>query len=183
MSEQWIRVAGFPDYAVSSMGRVKRIVPDIQGKHLGRVLIQWMANSGYYQVRLYRNGESSSLLVNRLVCLAFHGKPPTSKHHASHKDGTRTNNRKGNLRWKTASENNMERHRHGTMLTGDRHPSKYWPESVLRGSKHGNAKFDESDIVKIRRDKRTSTAISKEYKVHLSTICKIRNRKFWTHVA
>lgn len=183
MSEKWLPVVGFPDYKISSIGRVKRAGPDKQGKNDGKIIKGWICNSGYHQVRIRLDGIYHTLLVHRLVCHAFHGAPPTCKHHATHRDGNKKNNRMENIRWLTASENNMERHKHGTMLTGDRHPSKYWPESVLRGSKHGNAKFHEADIVKIRKDSRTSTAIAKDYGVCLSTICKIKKRIFWTHVA
>lgn len=183
MSEQWRTVAAFPDYAVSSIGRVKRIVPDKQGKYNGRILKTFVPNNGYITVMLYRDSKPSHCSVHRLVCIAFKGNPPTNSHHATHRDGNRTNNLRGNIRWRTPSENNMERHRHGTMLTGDNHPTRYMPSCVPRGSRHGNAIFHEKDIVKIRKDKRTSTAIAKEYKAHLSTICKIRNRKVWKHVA
>jgi len=181
--ERWIPVLGFCDYAVSSLGRVKRIVPDRQGKNCGHVLKGWTANSGYIQVRLYRGGVSSSFCVHRIVCVAFNGNPPTPKHQASHNDGNRTNNKKSNISWKTPSENNLEKHRHGTMLTGKNHPSKYWPESVLRGSKHGNAKLSESAVMKIRKDTRSAPAIGREYGVCSSMICKIKNHIYWKHVS
>lgn len=182
MNERWLPVVGFPEYAVSNMGRVKRIVPDRQGKSMNRVLKPSMPNNGYWQVQLYLNGVSSHQSVHRLVCIAFHGEPPTPAHHASHRDGTRTNNQSGNLRWRTPSENNMERHLHGTMLTGDKHPSKYMPEYVLRGSRHGNAKLTEDAVIRIRADSRTGVALAKEYNVSTTTISKVRKHLFWRHV-
>lgn len=182
MSEVWKIIEDFPEYKVSSHGRVKRFIKDQQGKKCGKPLRQWIPNSGYLMVMLYRDGKAKHCLVHRLVCMAFRGKPPTPKHHASHKDGIRTNNKKGNIRWRTASENNMERHKHGTMLTGDNHPTRYMPSCVPRGSRHGNAKLHESDIPKIRNDKRSASVVGKEYGVNLSLICLIRKRKAWKHV-
>lgn len=181
--EEWREVVGFPEYAVSSHGRVKRASPDKQGKNAGRIMKGWICNSGYKQVRIRRSGAYYSLLVHRLVCHAFMGDPPSSKHQATHKDGDRQNNLRGNIRWLTASENNMERHKHGTMLTGENHPSKYWPESVLRGSRHGNAKLNEAAVVAIRKDTRFATEIAEDYGVSPSLIGKIKKREFWKHVA
>lgn len=183
MGEIWKAVPRFPEYQVSSLGRVRRSVPDIQGKNCGKIIKGWIANSGYRQVRIRRGGIYYSLLVNRLVCHAFHGEPPTPKHHASHRDGNKTNNRKGNVRWLSASENNMERHKHGTMLTGDRHPTRYMPSCVPRGSGHGNAKLNERQVSKIRKDKRANTKIALDYGVSPSLIGKVKKRIFWTHVA
>ena len=180
--EQWLVVVGFSEYSVSSLGRVKRAVADRQGKNYGKILKGWIANSGYLQVRIVRDGVYSSLLVHRVVCHAFHGSPPTPKHHATHMDGNRINNLKINLRWKTPSENNMEKHRHGTMLTGDNHPTRYMPSCVSRGSKHGNAKLNEKRVAAIRKDERRNTEIAKDYGVTASMIGKIKKRTFWAHV-
>lgn len=182
MRELWKVVASFPDYKVSNCGRVMRAVADSQGKNLSKILKGWTANSGYVQVRLYRNGESSPVSVHRILCIAFHGKAPTTRHHASHKDGIRINNVSRNLRWRTPSENNMEKHKHGTVLTGANHPTRYMPSCVPRGSSHGNAKLTESAVVKIRKDTRTATAIAADYGVGMSMICKIKKRVFWRHV-
>lgn len=43
--------------------------------------------------------------VHRIVCTAFHGEPPTTKHVVDHCDTNRANNRPENLRWVSRLEN------------------------------------------------------------------------------
>ena len=75
--------------------------------------------AGYGQIR--RNKKTQ--LVSRLICVAVHGEPPTSKHEAAHLCG------KGHqacvnphhLAWKTWAENNADKLVHGTHNRGDKH--------------------------------------------------------------
>lgn len=180
MGERWLVVAEFPDYEVGSLGNVRRRGEVARNRQ--KILKGWIANGGYLMVRLYKDGHSRSRLIHRLVCIAFRGEPPTDKHHASHKDGDRLNNVLGNIRWMTPSANNMEKHKHGTMRTGDNHPTRYMPECVSRGSKHGNAKLNEAAVTKIRTDMRSCPAIAAEYGVDSSLIAMVKQRKIWKHV-
>ena len=57
--------------------------------------------------------------AHRIMCQLVNGPPPSEDHHASHKCG---HGRQGcvnprHLEWKTASENHLERRRHGTAAT------------------------------------------------------------------
>lgn len=51
-----------------------------------------------------------------------------------------------------------------------------------KGIETSLAKLTEDAVVKIRLDRRTNKQIGKEYKVHRSTIGKIKNRTRWKHV-
>jgi hypothetical protein len=51
--------------------------------------------------------------VHRLLCIAFHGDPPTPTHQARHLNGVRTDNRVDNLAWGTPSQNVQDMLRHG----------------------------------------------------------------------
>lgn len=53
---------------------------------------------------------------------------------------------------------------------------------TFRGSANKCAKLSESDIPKIRQDKRIMRIIAEEYGVHLSLIWLVKNRKIWMHV-
>lgn len=60
--------------------------------------------------------------AHRLMCVIAHGEPPTPKHEAAHSCG---NGNKGcinprHLSWKTASENCLDRSRHGRGVTNDK---------------------------------------------------------------
>ena len=47
----------------------------------------------------------AGVAVHRIVCSAFHGKPPSDQHVVDHIDTNRANNRPENLRWVTKLEN------------------------------------------------------------------------------
>lgn len=177
--EEWRTIVDYPDYAVSNLGRVKRIQPDWQGKYLGTVLKgSW--SRGYHRVILRCNGSSKTIGVHRIVCEAWHGKMPADKDHAAHRNGVKADNTPENLYWATAQENIDDRTRHGTTATGNKsgarlHPEKWsrgdnhWtrknPEAVLRGDLHprrlrpetvprgedaNNVKLSESDVIAIK---------------------------------
>lgn len=91
-----------PGYRASSDGR-------ILGK-LGAELSQQF-DRGYYRVMVAVKEEGrryvtrKTVRVNRLVCEAFHGHPPTPKHEAAHSNGDSLDNRYTNLEWQTKAEN------------------------------------------------------------------------------
>lgn len=73
MSERWAPCPGFPDYQVSSLGCVRRIVV-IRGRTPG--IIQPFIDRGYLAVKLRRDGTSIKAYIHRLVALAFHDLDP-----------------------------------------------------------------------------------------------------------
>lgn len=110
--ETWLPVPGFEGlYEVSDAGRVastpKRTRP-------GRRILA-PANhkrGGYLYVTLHRPGKQFHRKIHHLVCEAFNGPRPAGTL-ARHLDGNHLNNSPGNLAWGTASENNVDRVRHG----------------------------------------------------------------------
>ena len=64
--EIWAPIEGFPDYAISSYGRVKNI-------KLDRLLNPHHNSYGYHRVSLRRDGQTFDKLVHRLVAGAFMG--------------------------------------------------------------------------------------------------------------
>lgn len=95
--EIWKDIDGFPNYQVSSLGRVKN-------KTYGRLLKPFLVSKGYYSVALYRDNVSHFCYIHRLVGDAFLDKCD-GKTVINHKDGVRTNNIVDNLEWCTQSEN------------------------------------------------------------------------------
>lgn len=86
--EQWAVIEGFPDYAVSNLGRVKSLRFD-------RILTLRVNSYGHYRVVLYRNKEAHDVYVHRLVAAAFAtGYLPwvQVKHHDSDKSNNYVNN-------------------------------------------------------------------------------------------
>lgn len=97
--ELWKDIEGFPDYEISSLGRV------LSRKYKEpRILKQGKTVQGYPQVSLMSNGVAQMKLVHRLVAEAFI-ENPTNKPQVNHKDECKSNNHIRNLEWVSSSEN------------------------------------------------------------------------------
>lgn len=121
LPEEWRVVADFPDYAVSNLGRVRRVTDGkLRNSSKAGQIISPGSNKGYPVVMLYRDGNRRLLGVHTLVCEAFHGPRPSAAHGVAHWDGNRANPLSGNLRWATQAENMADAIRHGrtTRLSG-----------------------------------------------------------------
>jgi hypothetical protein len=181
--EEWRPAPGFPDYEVSSLGRVKRAVTDSRNRGAGRVLRPAVNASGYLTCTLYAPGVTPRpRLISRLVCEAFHGAAPSPLHHAAHGDGNRTNNRPENLRWATARENEADKLQHGTRPSGDKHHARARPDCVARGHRAGRAKLTDEAVREIMMDARVSRVIAAERGVSGALIRLIKARKVWRHI-
>jgi hypothetical protein len=170
MQEQWRTVAGFPDYSVSNLGRVRRDIASKRSR-AGRILKGWVTLGGYHRACLTLSGIESSILVHRLVAVAFIGPAPTDAHEAAHWDGVPANNRVDNLRWTTRAENERDKSRHGTDPVGER---------------HGQAKLTECDVRAIRAEYaaggRIQADIGTRYGVSGSQVSRIVRRVLWPHL-
>jgi hypothetical protein len=120
MQEEWRPVVGFPDYEVSSLGRVRRAV-DGYRKRAGQFLAQRIVTGGYPAVWLGLDGVGYTKTVHSLVCAAFHGPRPSRQHQVAHNNGMPDDNRAENLRWATPRENRLDCVAHGTMPLGEAH--------------------------------------------------------------
>lgn len=110
--EEWRPVVGYEGlYEASSWGRVRskdRVVPhNLWGTFFtrrGRVLSPSSHRDGHLRVSLHKNQKQSLRFVHRLVAEAFIPNPdeyPLVRHW----DDDPSNNRVGNLRWGTVSDN------------------------------------------------------------------------------
>lgn len=193
--QTWRPVDGFPDYAVSSHGSVKRVVSRGTSRP-GRILTQQILY-GYCYVYLSSGGKVSACRVHRLVCAAFHGSPPTPQHHAAHNDGSRANNHFHNLRWATASENMLDKNAHGTASVGSRNGAHTKPDRIPRGDRNGrrtkpeaypvgashhSARLTDEGVRAIRNDPRSRRAIASSYGVSKCAVDGIKTGKTWRHV-
>lgn len=124
-AEEWRPIPGYPDYEVSSLGRVASV-------KRGRldVLAGGKTDTGYRNVLLYSAGARSGHRVHALVALAFHGPRPPGLE-VRHLDGDQLNNAAANLRYGTHAENMADRRRHnGLLLIVGR--DTYRPRQTLR---------------------------------------------------
>ena len=125
---------------------------------------------GYCRVDLQEGpGKFRTRLVHRLVCEAWHGPPPSSACHASHRNNVRHDNRAANLRWLTPRDNNLERNKHGTMPAGPRNgKTKLTAEAVL--------------TIRASRGVVSSTILSQQFGVAPETIRGVWGRRSWRHI-
>lgn len=100
INEEWKRVADFPSYEISNLGRVRNAT--------GKILKpQKNKTNGYYQIMLHNgiNGNKIKLhYLHRLVATYFLPPPSEGQTQINHKDSDRANNTASNLQWKYASD-------------------------------------------------------------------------------
>ena len=98
MTEEWQPISDFPNYAVSNLGRVKRILT-YTGKPLeDRLLSPYIGWGGARMVNLSDRGIHRSRRISRLVAMAFLPNPDRLQV-VLHKDGDILNDRLDNLQW------------------------------------------------------------------------------------
>lgn len=112
--EVWKGIPGIAGYEASTEGRIRSV--KTAGRTLrGRVFSPGIDLRGYRRVSLMVDGKSKTFGVHRLVCLTFHGEPPSAAHQAAHtRDPNPGNNAADNLRWATPRENASDQLVHGT---------------------------------------------------------------------
>lgn len=124
----------------------------------------------YKQISFRDGGRVEHWYLHRVVCIAFHGPPPSAGHVVAHNDGNGLNNYAANLRWATYAENTADMAGHGTRLIGDSHPS---------------ARIREKDVREIRRraDWRLDETFAAALGIKKKTVQNIRLGFKWKHVA
>ena len=168
----WRNIEGFPGYEVSRCGKIRSLPRGVMlpcgqvRSYSGKILSPSFAHGGYPQVNLRRNGVAHPMRVHCAVAAAFIGPRPDGCE-VRHLDGNPRNANAENLAYGTPSQNTEDRHRHGTILRRDRHPS---------------ARLSEADVVEIKR--RLSVggkqrAIAAEFNVSRTTISAIATGRSW----
>ena len=172
-------VPGWPGVCATSDGKLYSTITRrrwLAGREYGR----FKGKNGYVQCNArapndipaagIRSGQK--VQVHVLVCLAFHGLPPSPKHEPHHKNGVRDDNRPENLCWVTRRENIQHALDVGTMP---------------QGSKHHDAVLTEDRVRFIREAQRSRThsqaVLAAMFGVSPSTIQSAVDRRAWKHVA
>ena len=163
--EMWMPCMGFPEYAVSSSGRVKRVIARDRW-HPPRHLKAGLNSRGYPEVTLYRDGVGRKCAVHRLVIEAFIGIIPED-YDSHHRNANRTDNRAVNLTM-------LPRGRHGAIRSIDN-----------KGERNGQAKLTKRMVETIRQriaggERNMDLAV--EYGVCRSCISNIKTGKRWQHI-
>lgn len=152
----------YPGYSVSDAGSVR-------GKS-GKLLKPYVDWHGYPRINVMSEGKRITVQIHKLICEAFHGPRPTSKHEVAHNDGNPLNARADNLRWATHKENGEDSSKHGVMP---------------RGELQWKAKLTASEVIEIRErhaSGESQRSLCKEFGIKASGMSMIINRKNWRHV-
>lgn len=178
----WKDVPGYSRIQASDTGLIRIKQRDIRIVQRNRTYIQRRVampaaqykhpETGYLTcgVREDSTGKTRPVGVHRLVCLAFHGRPPPGKPNALHRNGVRTFNIESNVYWGSHKENEDDKQKHGR-----RH----------KGERHHITTLTALDVVAIKRRykpkcrKNGSMAIAREYGVHRTTIENIISGRTW----
>lgn len=117
--ERWLPVVGYEGlYEVSDQGRVRSLDRESVNASAtytrrGRMLRPTTKDSGHLYVSLWNNGSRIKAKVHRLVLEAFVGPCPPG-HECCHWNDVPYDNRLGNLRWGTSTDNKFDAVRNGT---------------------------------------------------------------------
>lgn len=165
--EVWKDIPGYDGiYQVSDLGRVRSLKRG-SWKFLKSAI---SGTSSYRYVQLHKDSSVKNRPVHQLVLEAFVGQRPAGDYQGCHNDGDSGNNSLSNLRWDTQAGNFADKKLHGT-------------ES--KGSKHGQAKLNESQVLNIRRRLNSGEkqqTLADEHGVSRVLISLIKTRKVWTHI-
>jgi hypothetical protein len=165
----WKPIPSIPGYFANIKGQIRGL--------RNRPLPTSHNKQGYLRVGLQIDGRLKSRPVHRLVCEAFHGPPPSPRHHAAHNDGSKTNNVPSNLRWATAAENCADQIIHGTRLVGEASPRARLTEEAVREIRGVYARAHG-----VRVKPGTRKALAERYGVSIALIKDVARGKSWKHV-
>lgn len=158
-NEQWKPVVGYASYyAVSNLGRVKRVKAN-NGGRAGALLKCGKGSHGYPVASVC----GDRFTVHSLMMAAFVGPCPKG-YNINHKDGVKSNNVLDNLEYVTPKENTRHARRLGLMKSGDA---------------HHYTKITTEDAVQVRNlisQGISQAKIARMYKVHQATISNIHTR-------
>lgn len=176
MEEEWRTIAGYPDYAVSNVGRIRRQTdkPGSPAK-AGYILRSFPLKDGYFGVTLCGPQGQRQAKIHLIVCRTFHGVRPSNRHEAAHWDGDKSNNREDNLRWALPIENHGDMIRHGRTTRGRR-------SRRVDGVATDCAKLSADQVLEIRRLIASGSicrVIGAQFGVSEAMIFAIKHRRAW----
>lgn len=177
--ERWRAAPGFELYDVSTFGRVRRSVGG-RGARSGRVLSLVPNADGYLRAMVsvgslakgQRKRKRTSVLVHRLVAVAFIGDPDDLQ--VNHLDFDKQNNHVSNLEYVTHQQNIDH------AVAAGRFSS-----TRARGVAHWMAVLNVAAVRRIRRLARSGvrhTDLAAQYDVTKKSIGNVVHRHTWKHI-
>ena len=175
-TEDWRPIPGWEGlYEASSQGRIRSLSHstefDVAGRFSktrffpGMILKHTRQDGKYPQVSLCRDGVVTRVDIHRVICRTFHGEPADGEE-AAHRNGIKNDVRSENLRWATPLDNAVDKATHGTNAVGTR---------------HGQAKLSEADVIAIRSSPLKGVEIAAAFRLSKAQVSRIRTGKRWRH--
>ena len=164
-------IPNFPNYRITRDGQIWS-KPRLGTKGGFRQLS--LSKFGYFTIDLWHDGKCQVCFVHRLVLETYVGPRPKNME-ACHFNGNKTDNKVGNLRWDTKSENSLDSVRHGTHAglkrKGEKHPLSKLTEDKVRVIRYlrNVAKFSLKDI-------------AWQFDIAFQTVSKICTGRSWKHL-
>jgi len=192
--EQWKIITAYPNYAVSNLGRVMRVVTNKY--HPRQRILKTASDSDGYQVVTLYNPKPMTKKVHQLVMRAFVGPCPKNQE-INHKNGIKVDNTRTNLEYVTPRQNKDHAIRHKLTAFGDRNAMRKYPgknkigeyaknhPERVQGINNPKAKLSENDVREIRRLSDTgiqTIIVARRFGVTTTTIRGIKNRSHWRHI-
>ena len=103
MEEKWKTIEGYPNYQVSSLGRVKSL--NYRRTKKEKILKLIKNRNGYLQVNLCKGKKKKNMYIHRLVASAFVQNNSIFNTEINHIDECKTNNCASNIEWSTREHN------------------------------------------------------------------------------
>jgi hypothetical protein len=158
-------IPGFEKYRVGDDGTVW----SLKSGKCRQLCTRINKQTGYLTAYLWQNDQQHTRTVHDLVLLAFVGPRPEGMV-ACHWDNDRSNASLANLRWATRTENELDKHRHGTRPIGEN---------------NGHAKLN-ADKVRWIRDQLekgvSQGAIGRLLLINQAQIHRVATGKAWSHI-
>lgn len=176
-TEEWRTIPDWPEYQVSSLGRVRssRFIAG-RGRKTGssgkwRIIAGGVDKNGYKKFILTRDKEPKRYCMRlcSMVTTLFHGPKPEDCV-ATHLNGNCRDDRACNLAWRSQKDNMSDKVGHGT---------------AQRGSRHANANLNEFKVLQIKRllrDKTNKEEILSEFDVTPTQLMFIEQGKNWSFI-
>ena len=142
----------------------------------------WINGRIYYshRISLSLDGRDPRLLVARHKCDVQKCCNPLHLEYGTNTDNMQDMVIRGRAPrgFKNGTKTHPER-----IARGDRHGSRTKPQCVARGERIKHSKLTSENVVSIRKDIRSTSAIAKDYGISRSLVSQVKLRKVWTHVA
>lgn len=179
MTKIWKPVKGYEDYyEVNTDGDIRTIeryiiLPTHKYLKKQKYLKQFVDGRGYMHVKLYNGkGSAKSTTTHRVVATTFIENPHNLPE-INHKDGNKLNNNVDNLEWVTRSYN-------------VKHAYVFRDPKTYKGSGNKLAKLTEEQVIELRKERETHKTtykkLAEKYKIGITLVGYIVNRKTWRHV-